>query len=144
MSDSLPSWRDTATRAAILDFVAAVTDEGGPDYVAPDARTAVFDNDGTLWTEKPMPTQLHYLLEQWKAAATADPSLADTQPYRAAVSGDLSWLGGAIDKHYAGDDSGRGDTPYDKGAEHALRAAAAHGFTVVSVRDDWSQVFPTD
>lgn len=105
MSEPLPSWRDTATRAAILDFVDAVTAEDGPDFVPADARVAVFDNDGTLWTEKPMPTQLHYLLEQWKAAAAADPSLADKQPYRAAASGDLAWLGGAIDKHYAGDDS---------------------------------------
>jgi hypothetical protein len=41
------------------------------------------------------------------------------------------------------DDAGRGDTPYDKGAEQALEAAATHGFVVVSVKDDWSQVFPT-
>ena len=68
-------------------------------------RVAVFDNDGTLWTEKPMPTQLHYIVEQWSAAAKADPSLAEQQPYQAALSGDLGWLGGAIDKHYAGDDS---------------------------------------
>lgn len=108
MSDSLPSWRDTATRTAILDFVAAVTDEDGPDYVASEARVAVFDNDGTLWTEKPLVTQLHYLLEQWKAAAAADPSLASTQPYQAAASGDLSWLAAAVDKHYAGDDSDLG------------------------------------
>lgn len=103
-TDSLPSWRDTATRHAILDFLAAVT-EDGPDFVPPEGRIAVFDNDGTLWTEKPMPTQLHFLLQQWKAQAEADPSLAETQPYRAAVSGDLAWLGAAIDKHYAGDDS---------------------------------------
>jgi len=108
MSEPLPSWRDTATRDAILDFVAAVTAEGGPDFVPPEGRVAVFDNDGTLWTEKPMPTQLHYLLEQWKAAATADPTLADRQPYRAAASGDLAWLGQAVDKHYAGDDSDLG------------------------------------
>ncbi|MFB7892126.1 HAD family hydrolase [Microbacterium sp. NPDC056044] len=108
MSEPLPSWRDTATRAAIFDFVAAVTAEGGPDFVPPDARVAVFDNDGTLWTEKPMPTQLHYLLQQWKAQAAADPSLADRQPFRAAASGDLAWLGQAVDKHYAGDDSDLG------------------------------------
>ncbi len=108
MSEPLPSWRDTATRAAILDFVTAVTAEGGPDFVPPDARVAVFDNDGTLWTEKPMPTQLHYLLQQWKAQAAADPSLTDRQPFRAAASGDFAWLGQAVDKHYAGDDSDLG------------------------------------
>ncbi|MBW9109404.1 HAD family hydrolase [Microbacterium ureisolvens] len=108
MSEPLPSWRDTATRAAILEFVDAVTAEGGPDFVPPDARVAVFDNDGTLWTEKPMPTQLHYLLQQWKAQAAADPSLTDRQPYKAAASGDFAWLGQAVDKHYAGDDSDLG------------------------------------
>lgn len=108
MNDFLPSWRDTPTRAAILEFVAAVSTEGGADFVAPEARVAVFDNDGTLWTEKPMPTQLHYLLELWKEQAAADPSLAEGQPYTAAVSGDLGWLGSAIDKHYAGDDSDLG------------------------------------
>ncbi|GAA5209945.1 HAD family hydrolase [Microbacterium kyungheense] len=123
MSDSLPSWRDTATRTAIFDFVAAVTDENGPDYVVPEARVAVFDNDGTLWTEKPMPTQLHYLLEQWKAAAAADPSLADTQPYQAAASGDMSWLSAAIDRHYAGDDA-------DLGLLIAAVASASGGVSV--------------
>ncbi|MFB7249698.1 HAD family hydrolase [Microbacterium sp. NPDC056234] len=108
MTDILPSWRSTATRDAIVDFVAAVTAEGGADYVAPEARVAVFDNDGTLWTEKPMVTQLHYLLGEWKKAAEADPSLAEKQPYKAAVSGDLGWLAAAVDKHYAGDDADLG------------------------------------
>ena len=91
MTDVLPSWRDGATRQAILDFVAAVTE--GPDAVPEAERVAVFDNDGTLWTEKPMPTQLHYLLLHWAAAAKADPSLAEKQPYKAAATGDLAWLG---------------------------------------------------
>lgn len=105
MTDVLPSWRNTATRAAIVEFVSAVSTEGGPDFVPPEARVAVFDNDGTLWSEKPIPTQLHYLLERWKSAVEADPSLAGRQPYEAAVTGDLAWLSEAIDKHYAGDDS---------------------------------------
>ena len=99
----LPSWADGPTRDAILEFVASVTE--GPDAVPEEQRVAVFDNDGTLWTEKPMPTQLHYIVQQWRAAAEADPSLAEYQPYRAAVSGDLAWLGAAIDKHYDGDES---------------------------------------
>ncbi|NCC32433.1 MAG: haloacid dehalogenase-like hydrolase, partial [Chloroflexia bacterium] len=52
-TDKLPNWRNTLTRQAILDFVAAVTDEAGPHYVPPAERVAVFDNDGTLWCEKP-------------------------------------------------------------------------------------------
>ncbi|NQX36929.1 HAD family phosphatase [Herbiconiux sp. VKM Ac-2851] len=101
--DPLPSWRSTPTRDAILGFVEAVTT--GADAVPPAERIAVFDNDGTLWTEKPMPTQLHYIVQQWAAAARADPALADRQPYRAAATGDFAWIGGAFDKHYAGDDS---------------------------------------
>ncbi|MEJ3405417.1 HAD family hydrolase [Rathayibacter sp. YIM 133350] len=99
----LPSWRNGSTRRALIDFVASVT--SGPDALPEVERVAVFDNDGTLWTEKPMPTQLHYIVQQWAAAAKADPSLAESQPYKAAVTGDLAWLGAAIDKHYNGDDS---------------------------------------
>src|SRR3954470_19035859 len=81
MTDVLPSWREGESRDAILEFVEAVSD--GADAVPPDERVAVFDNDGTLWTEKPMPTQLHYVVEQWAAAAQADPMLAEHQPYKA-------------------------------------------------------------
>ena len=100
----LTSWRDGGVKQTIEAFVADVAERGVPV----EQRVAVFDNDGTLWAEKPMPTQLHYLLQQWAAAASADPSLAGIQPYAAAVSGDFAWLGGAIDKHYAGDDSDLG------------------------------------
>lgn len=100
---ALPSWRDTRTRRDIEAFVAAVSE--GPDAVPVAERVAVFDNDGTLWTEKPMPTQLHYVVEQWRAAAQRSPELAERQPYRAAVSGDFGWLSAAIDKHYGGDDT---------------------------------------
>ena len=62
MSEQLTSWSDTATRAAIVDFVERVTAEGGPDYVPPAERIAVFDNDGTLWCEKPMPIEVGFIL----------------------------------------------------------------------------------
>jgi phosphoglycolate phosphatase-like HAD superfamily hydrolase len=103
MTDVLPSWREGSTRDAIVEFVEAVSN--GADAVPPEERVAVFDNDGTLWTEKPMPTQLHYVVQQWAAAAQADPTLAERQPYKAVLERDLGWLGGAIDRHYAGDDS---------------------------------------
>ncbi|MGO4299257.1 HAD family hydrolase [Leifsonia sp. RAF41] len=101
--NDLPSWRAGTTRDAILAFVADVTT--GADALPAEERIAVFDNDGTLWTEKPMPTQLHYIVQRWAAAAAADPSLAAQQPYKAVVEGDLAWLGSALDKHYNGDDS---------------------------------------
>jgi phosphoglycolate phosphatase-like HAD superfamily hydrolase len=101
----LASWTDGPTKAAIVDFVGRVSTEGGPDYVEPQARVAVFDNDGTLWCEKPMYIQLDFLLRRFKEQAEADPSLRDQQPYKAAYTGDLQWLGDAVTKHYQGDDT---------------------------------------
>ncbi len=65
----------------------------------------MFDNDGTLWCEKPMPVELGFILERFVAMAGADESLRTKEPWRAAYERDYAWLGGAIDKHYAGDDS---------------------------------------
>jgi phosphoserine phosphatase len=101
----LASWTDGPARSTIVDFVGRVTTEGGPDYVAPEERIAVFDNDGTLWCEKPMYIQLDFLLRRFKEQAEADPSLREQQPYKAAYSGDLKWLGDAVTKHYQGDDT---------------------------------------
>jgi phosphoserine phosphatase len=101
----LTSWTDGPTKSAIVDFVGRVTAEGGPDFVAPEARIAVFDNDGTLWCEKPMYIQLDFLLRRFKELAEAEPSLRDQQPYKAAYTGDLQWLGDAVTKHYQGDDT---------------------------------------
>ena len=101
----LPSWADTPTRSAITDFVAAATDEGGDRYVPPRERIAVFDNDGTLWSEKPFPIQLDFTLHRMAEQAKADPELAARQPYKAALEHDAHWLGAAMVKHYYGDDS---------------------------------------
>ncbi len=103
MPADLQSWNDTPTKAAITAFVARVT--SGPDAVPAEERIAVFDNDGTLWTEKPMPVELVFILKRWGEMAEADPSLRDRQPWKAAVERDYAFLAGAIDKHYAGDDS---------------------------------------
>ncbi|MCB0935589.1 MAG: haloacid dehalogenase-like hydrolase [Mycobacterium sp.] len=100
----LDSWRDGPTKAAIVGFVGRVTTEGA-DYVEPEARIAVFDNDGTLWVEKPAYVQLDFLVRRLAEQATADASLADKQPYAAALSGDLAWFGDAVTRHYDGDDS---------------------------------------
>jgi phosphoglycolate phosphatase-like HAD superfamily hydrolase len=101
----LDSWHDGPTKAAIIDFVGLVTSPGAPDFVAPEERIAVFDNDGTLWCEKPAYIQLHFLVRRLAEQAAADASLRDTQPYRAAAANDLSWFDGAVAKHYNGDDS---------------------------------------
>jgi hypothetical protein len=101
----LDTWNDGATKAAIVDFVQRVTTEGGSDYVEPASRVAVFDNDGTLWCEKPAYIQLDFLVRRLAEQASADASLREKQPYKAAADGDLKWFGDAITKHYEGDDS---------------------------------------
>ncbi|MCW5843067.1 MAG: haloacid dehalogenase-like hydrolase [Caldilinea sp.] len=105
MTTPLPTWQDTPARQAILDFVAAVTDEGGPQYVPPAERVAVFDNDGTLWCEKPMQVQVDFILRRLVEMADAEPALRQQQPWQAAHAKDMAWFGAAIDKHYQGDDS---------------------------------------
>jgi phosphoserine phosphatase len=100
----LASWNDTASTAAIVDYVRRVTTDG-PDFVPPVERVATFDNDGTLWCEKPMPIQLGFILTRLVELATADPSLRDRQPWKAAAEQDMAWLGGVVEKHYEGDDS---------------------------------------
>ena len=104
MKDPLPSWNDTATKRSIVDFVAAVSDESGSSYIPPAERVVTFDNDGTLWCEKPMYIQLDYLLRRLAARAEDDPSLRSRQPFQAAWTKDYGWVGEAMTRHYQGDD----------------------------------------
>ena len=105
MNAHLASWNDGPARAAIVDFVDRVTAEGGPDHVPPAERVAVFDNDGTLWCEKPMPIELGFVLQRLGAMAESDASLRERQPWKAAHDRDYGWLGTAMTKHYDGDES---------------------------------------
>ena len=100
VTDPLASWNDTATRQAIVGFVEAAANE-----IAPEERIAVFDNDGTLWCEQPMPIQADFLFGRLAEMATEDPSLAARMPWKAVVERDYDWLSGVMTKHYAGDDS---------------------------------------
>jgi hypothetical protein len=90
--DPLPSWNDGSTKTAILEFVAAVTDEKGKDYVEPSERIATFDNDGTLWVEQPFYTQLAFALDRVKALAPQHPEWKTTQPFQAALKDDMQTL----------------------------------------------------
>jgi phosphoserine phosphatase len=101
----LASWNDGPATRAIVEFVARVTKEGSPDFVRPEARVAVFDNDGTLWSEKPMPIELGFILQRLARMADQDQTLRERQPWKAAHSKDYAWLGEAITKHYRGDDA---------------------------------------
>jgi phosphoserine phosphatase len=105
MTTPLLSWRDTATKQVILDFVAGVTDESGGKYVPPPERVAVFDNDGTLWCEKPVQSQVDFILRRLAEIAGKDTSLRKQQPWQAAYEKDMAWFGETITKHYRGDES---------------------------------------
>ena len=90
--DTLPSWNEGVTKQAILNFVTAVTREGSPDFVSPDERIATFDNDGTLWVEHPMYTQLAFGLDRVKVLAPLHPEWKNTQPFKAILEGDMKTL----------------------------------------------------
>jgi phosphoserine phosphatase len=88
----LRSWNDGTAKETIRRFVVATTTEGGPEYVPPADRIAVFDNDGTLWVEQPMYTQLRFLLDSFAVMAPEHPEWADQPPLKAAMEGDLAAL----------------------------------------------------
>jgi hypothetical protein len=96
--EPLPSWQDGPARRAIIDFVARITREGGPDFVPPAERIATFDNDGTLWTEQPMYIQMAFALNRVKAFAPQHPEWRDQQPFKAVLEGDLKALAASGEK----------------------------------------------
>src|SRR6476646_7924144 len=89
-ADSLPSWNDGAAKKSVVEFVAKVTKEGGPDFVPPAQRIAVFDNDGTLWAEQPMYFQFAFALDRVKALAPHHPEWNTTQPFASLLKGDVA------------------------------------------------------
>jgi len=91
-NDPLPSWNDGAAKKAITDFVTKVTRAGGPDYVAPAERVAVFDNDGTLWAEQPAYFQLLFAIDRVKMLAPQHPEWKEKQPFKAALESDMKAL----------------------------------------------------
>jgi phosphoserine phosphatase len=105
MADPLSTWQDGAAKEAILGFVDQTCADGANGPVPVDERVAVFDNDGTLWCEKPMPIQLDFILRRLSEMAEADPILRDRQPWKAAHEHDYGWLARVMEEHYAGDDT---------------------------------------
>lgn len=91
-ADPLPSWNDTPTKQAIVRFVERVTQPGSPDFVPEDERIATFDNDGTLWTEHPMYTQLAFAIDRIKALAPEHPEWKTQQPFQALLEGNIEAL----------------------------------------------------
>src|SRR5436305_7331968 len=101
MSGVLASWKDGPAREALVEFVERTVS----DAVPVDERVAVFDNDGTLWCEKPMPIQLDFILRRLVEMAEAAPDLRSRQPWKSAYERDYGWYARVMAEHYAGDDS---------------------------------------
>jgi len=87
-ADPLPSWNDTAAKQAIVEFVRTTTDKASPQFVPPEARIATFDNDGTLWVEQPMYTQVTFALDRIAALAPKHPKWKEQEPFKAILSRD--------------------------------------------------------
>jgi phosphoglycolate phosphatase-like HAD superfamily hydrolase len=88
VAQQLPSWNDTAPKAAIVAFVERVTNEGSPDCVPAAERIAVFDNDGTLWAEQPIYFQLYFVLHRIKELGPKHPEWQDKEPFASVLKGD--------------------------------------------------------
>lgn len=91
-TDPLPSWNDGAVKRSIVDFVRKVTTAGGPDFVPADQRIATFDNDGTLWVEKPLPNEVYFVVARVRALVAKDPALKDKQPFKAVLEADAAYF----------------------------------------------------
>lgn len=85
---ALPSWNDGPVKQAIIDFVQATTDQANPKFVPPEDRIATFDQDGTLWVEHPLYTQVVYCLERVPAVVAQNPELKNREPFKTVLSGD--------------------------------------------------------
>ncbi|MBL8006802.1 MAG: haloacid dehalogenase-like hydrolase [Ignavibacteria bacterium] len=93
MTDNyLNSWNETEIKKSITDFVTKVTAENSPGFIPVNERIAVFDNDGTLWTEQPLQVEIFYALYRMKILSGKDPSLKNTQPFKAFIEEDIKTL----------------------------------------------------
>ncbi len=97
-ADPLPSWNDGAAKTAIIDFVQSVVMERSPDFVPVAERIAVFDNDGTLWSEKPAYFQLLFAIDRTKALAPRHPEWKTQQPFKSVLENDFKGLAASGEK----------------------------------------------
>jgi phosphoglycolate phosphatase-like HAD superfamily hydrolase len=128
-ADPLASWNEGPTKALIVDFVARVTQAGGADFVTPEERVAVFDNDGTLWSEYPYPFQVAFALDQVKAMAAQHPEWQGEEPFKSVLAGDMAGVFAAgvpgLLKIVAATHSGMATEDFDRTA-HDWLATARH------------------
>jgi len=121
----LSSWRDGRARQSIVEFIERSCGAGGSAAIPVEQRVAVFDNDGTLWCEKPMPIQLDFILRRFVEMVEAQPELRERQPWKAAFERDYGWLGALMAEHYAGNDTN----------VRTLAAAILAAYAGISVED---------
>jgi hypothetical protein len=113
--EPLPSWHDRESKQSILEFVRATTDGSSPSFVKPAERVAVFDNDGTLWSEKPLYFQLLFVIDRVKELAPDHPEWQTEQPFKAVLEND----------------------------HEALAAAGEEGLIhLLNMKEDWKAVYP--
>lgn len=98
VADPLPSWNDTESKSAIVAFVRAVTAPSSSDFVPENERIATFDNDGTLWSEKPLPFQILFAFDRVKTLAPEHPGWKTAKPYAAVLKGDMQGLAAGGEK----------------------------------------------
>ncbi len=133
-ADPLPSWNEGAAKRAIVEFVERVTEPGGPDYVAPEDRVATFDNDGTLWAEKPTYFQVVFLSDRVSELAAEHPEWRSTQPYKAVLDGDADYLHaigvGEVFELFTATHAGMSQTEFEAEAREFLETARHPRFDV--------------
>lgn len=99
--DPLPSWNEGSAKKTIMDFVARTTTADSPDFVPIENRIATFDNDGTLWTEQPVPVQLAFALDRVKALAPEHPQWKNQEPFKSVLEGNIKGLEASGEKGIA-------------------------------------------
>jgi phosphoglycolate phosphatase-like HAD superfamily hydrolase len=125
-AEVLPSWNDGPAKQAVIEFVRATTTQGGPNFVPPGERIAEFDQDGTLWVEHPMYTQIVYCLEHVGELVRAKPELKDREPFKTVLTGDREAM-----------------AKLSMDAVLEIVLAVQSGMTVESFRDDVKQWLAT-
>ena len=134
-TDPLPSWNEGPTKQSILDFVAAVTKDGGSDYVPVPERIATFDNDGTLWIEQPIYTQFAFAIDRVKATSNQHPEWKTQEPFASILKGDLKGLAASGEKGMveivAATHSGMSTTDFNKEVKEWLAIAKHPRFKVL-------------
>ena len=162
-TDPLPPSNDGAARKAIVEFVQATTTQGGPMFVPPAERIATFDQDGTLWVEHPMYTQVMYCLERVPAVVKAKSELKDVEPFKTVTSGNheaiaklqmkdlekilvatltgmsVEQFGADVKAWLASIRASRAPTPSSSYDE-----ATKKGWTVTSMKSDWKRIFTVE